>query len=91
MSFSCLWSFSTVLHCSSFRSWLPGGDGSSSDVRMLLLVEYLWIAFAFSLALVLLRRGSKSWLAVSLGTLPIGWAISLLLLVGAQVLGLPVG
>ena len=68
-----------------------GGDGSADGVKTAWAVGYPWIA-AFSIAaLALLRRGSKSWLAVAVGTLPAAWAAGMLFIVGANLLGFRVG
>ncbi len=68
-----------------------GGDGSANGVEAVWVLGYLWIAALSIAALVLLVRGSKSWLAVAVGTLPAGWAVGLLFIVGAALLGFHVG
>jgi hypothetical protein len=68
-----------------------GGGGSADGIKEVWLWGYLWIAACSLAALVLLFRRSKSWFAVAAGALPAGWAISLLALLAARVLGLHAG
>ena len=68
-----------------------GGDGSANGVKTVWLLGYLWVAACSVAALVLLLRGSKSWLVVAAGTLPAAWAASLLFIVDAALVGSGVG
>jgi hypothetical protein len=68
-----------------------GGDASANGVKAVWLWGYPWVATCSVAALVLLFRGSRFWLAVAVGTLPAGWAASLLFMIGAALLGYRVG
>jgi hypothetical protein len=68
-----------------------GGDGSADGVRTVWLWGFTWVAACSVAALVLLVRGSKSWLTLAVGTLPAGWAASLLFIFGAAQLGYRIG
>jgi hypothetical protein len=78
-----------ILYFSAFLAVY--GNGSAEGIRAAWLWGYVWIAGCSLTALVLLIRKSKSWFAVAAGTLPAGWAASILAILSAEMLGFHVG
>ena len=76
-----------------FASFLAaGGDGSSDGVHMVWWVGFPWIGILTLIALAnCMRQRASAALAIAVGTLPVAWAVGLVILFLANTIGIKFG